>query len=77
MKEQKNLEKEQRKLRKITIYGYLYLFITIILKKLFKIFNIEIKRKRKNFDEIYQYNFQSNSNGTTGWTTSGKPSPNC
>jgi hypothetical protein len=38
------------------LYGYLYLFITIILKKLFKIFNIEIKRKRKNFDEIYQYN---------------------
>jgi FkbM family methyltransferase len=56
MKEQKNLEKEQRKLRKVNAYGYLYLFITIILKKLFKIFNIEIKRKRKNFDEIYQYN---------------------
>jgi len=31
----------------------------------------------QNYDEIYQYNFQSNSNGTTGWTTSGKPSPNC
>jgi FkbM family methyltransferase len=60
MNEQKNLENEERKLRKITIPGYLYLFITIILKKLFKIFNLEIKRKRKNFDEIYQYNFVNN-----------------
>lgn len=31
----------------------------------------------QNYDEIYQYNFQSNSNGTTGWTPTGKPSPNC
>lgn len=60
MNELKNLEKEENQFKKITLYGYLYLFITIILKKLFNIINLEIKRKIKNFDDIYQYNFSNN-----------------
>ena len=49
------IRKKERKLRKVTFFGYAYLILTIIIKKLFSTFNIEIKKKQKNFDEIYLY----------------------
>ena len=49
------LRKEEKELRKVNFFDYLYLITTIIFKKIFKIFNIEIKKKRKNFNEIYLY----------------------
>ena len=54
------IRKNERKLRKITIFGYAYLILTIIIKKLFSIFNLDIKKKQKNFDEIYLYFIKKN-----------------
>jgi FkbM family methyltransferase len=55
----KQLKKEETLIRKITIRGYIYLIVTIILKKIFKIFNTEISKRRKNFDEIYLYHINN------------------
>ena len=52
---EKKIAEEENKLRKVTFLGSIYLILTVIIKNLFGIFNLEIKRKRKNFDEIYSY----------------------